>query len=76
MKHIYFIASLLRSKFVMNGMRVGYDTPDNQPTVKANVTTTSCLCNQRESSARVAEICCYGSHALYHWCRECVGGGP
>lgn len=55
MKHIDIIASLLRSKFVMSGMRVGYDTPDSQPTVNRRSRLTSQQRHASVTSARVAQ---------------------
>ena len=45
----------LRRESARDGNAVIAGNPDGQPTVKANVSTTSLLCNQRESGARVAK---------------------
>ncbi len=55
MKHIDFIASLLRSKFAMSGMRVDAVTPDSQPTVNRRSRLTSQQRHYSVTSARVAQ---------------------
>ena len=55
MKHIYFIASLLRSEFAMSGLRVDAVTPDSQPTVNRRSRLTSQQRHYSVTSARVAQ---------------------